>query len=166
MVDPSEERKFCGFESYRWHDGCCFEQADAIIAKYIAFDGEHIVSFVFLAMKTDVFLVRFVEGFGRWAYIIPIPYTFREEFHAIVLSLEKLHRDSGQLIKGGSSQTSLKQLQQRIGLKPSLADCLDGLKIFHDMHFAEYVKFLGYFIPIIAIPDFSNVSVTMLLHSL
>jgi hypothetical protein len=66
---------------------------------------------------------------------------FREEFHGIVLSIEKIHRDSRQQIKGGSSKLSAKQLQQRVGIKPSLADCLDGLMVLCDMHHSEYELF-------------------------
>ncbi|KAM1248566.1 hypothetical protein ACFX2I_044566 [Malus domestica] len=63
-----------------------------------------------------------------------------EEFHVIVLSLGKIHRDGGQMAKGGgSSQLSVKQLQQRVGVKPSLADCLDGLMLLQDMHCSEYL---------------------------
>lgn len=49
-----------------------------------------------------------------------------------------MHRDGRQLVKGGSSQLSAKQLQQRIGTKPCLTDCLDGLMILHEMHRSEY----------------------------
>lgn len=42
------------------------------------------------------------------------------------------------MLKGGSSQPSSKQLNQRVGVKPSLADCLDGLLLLHEMHHAEY----------------------------
>ncbi|ESR48636.1 hypothetical protein KPL70_016792 [Citrus sinensis] len=62
-----------------------------------------------------------------------------EEFRGIVLSLEKFHRDGKQLVRGGSNQLTVKQLQQRVGLKPTLADCLDGLMILWDMHNSEYV---------------------------
>ncbi|KAK4744010.1 hypothetical protein SAY87_010322 [Trapa incisa] len=62
-----------------------------------------------------------------------------EEFHGIVMSLEKIHRDSRQLVKGGSTQLTVKQLQQRLGVKPSLQDCLDGLMLLHDMHNSEYL---------------------------
>ncbi|CAN1322675.1 Uncharacterized protein At5g43822 [Linum perenne] len=60
-----------------------------------------------------------------------------EEFRQIVLSLEKMHRDGKQLVSHGS--TSTKQLRQRIGVKPSLADCLEGLVRLHDMHQSEYL---------------------------
>ncbi|XP_035551375.1 uncharacterized protein At5g43822 isoform X1 [Juglans regia] len=61
-----------------------------------------------------------------------------EEFHGIVFSIEKIHRDSKQQIKGGSSKPNAKQLQQRVGVKPSLVDCLDGLLVLYDMHHSEY----------------------------
>ncbi|XP_031117390.1 uncharacterized protein At5g43822-like [Ipomoea triloba] len=61
-----------------------------------------------------------------------------EGFHSIVLSFEKIVRDSRQQLKGGSAQPTVKQLQQRIGIKPSLADCLDGLTILSEMHQSEY----------------------------
>ncbi|CBI40736.3 hypothetical protein VitviT2T_026899 [Vitis vinifera] len=62
-----------------------------------------------------------------------------KEFHGIVLSLEKIVRDGRQLVKGGSVKLTMKQLQQRIGVKPSLADCLDGLSLLHEMHQSEYL---------------------------
>ncbi|CAI0381645.1 unnamed protein product [Linum tenue] len=66
--------------------------------------------------------------------------TTLEEFHLIVLSLEKMHRDGKQLVSRGSALAiTTKQLQLRIGVKPSLAYCLDGLLSLHDMHQSEYV---------------------------
>lgn len=62
-----------------------------------------------------------------------------EEFRGIFLSLEKIHSDGKQLVRGGSNQLTVKQLQQRVGVKPALADCLDGLMILRDMHNSEYV---------------------------
>ncbi|CAB4278885.1 unnamed protein product [Prunus armeniaca] len=63
-----------------------------------------------------------------------------EEFHGIVLSLGKIHRDGRQMVKGGgSNQLTIKQLQQRVGVKPSLADCLDGLMLLQEMHCSEYL---------------------------
>lgn len=62
---------------------------------------------------------------------------FREEFRAVVLSLDKLQRDGKQLAQGGSNQMNRKQLQQRIGVKPSLKNCMDGLMLLHEMHLAE-----------------------------
>lgn len=63
-----------------------------------------------------------------------------EEFRAVVISLEKIARDGRQLLKGGGSvQPKIGQLQQRIGIKPSLSDCLEGLVQLHDMHRSEYL---------------------------
>ncbi|XAR62551.1 hypothetical protein NMG60_11017351 [Bertholletia excelsa] len=62
-----------------------------------------------------------------------------EEFHGIVLFLEKNLRDGRQLVKGGSIQATPKQLKQQIGIKPSLADCLDGLSNLYEMHHSEYL---------------------------
>lgn len=62
----------------------------------------------------------------------------REDFRAIVLLLEKMVRDGRQLV-GGGSQLSARQLKQRVGVKPSLSDCLDGLTILHEMHSSEYL---------------------------
>ncbi|XP_008237966.1 PREDICTED: uncharacterized protein At5g43822 isoform X2 [Prunus mume] len=63
-----------------------------------------------------------------------------EEFHGIVLSFGKIHRDGRQMVKGGgSNQLTIRQLQQRVGVKPSLADCLDGLMLLQEMHCSEYL---------------------------
>ncbi|KAJ6736538.1 hypothetical protein OIU85_018700 [Salix viminalis] len=64
-----------------------------------------------------------------------------EEFRGVVLTIERMYRDGRQLVKGGggSNQLNAKQLQLRIGIKPCLADCLDGLMILHEMHQAEYL---------------------------
>lgn len=62
-----------------------------------------------------------------------------EEFHGIVSSLEKIVRDSRQLVKAGSSQPTAKQLKQRVGVKPTLAECLDGLRLLEEMHQSEYL---------------------------
>ncbi|THG13761.1 hypothetical protein TEA_022807 [Camellia sinensis var. sinensis] len=43
------------------------------------------------------------------------------------------------LVKAGSIQAAPKQLQQRIGMKPSLADCLDALSLIYEMHQSEYI---------------------------
>ncbi|KAF4379698.1 hypothetical protein F8388_023715 [Cannabis sativa] len=61
-----------------------------------------------------------------------------EELHGITLSLGKIHRDARQLIEGGSNQLGSKQLHLQIGVKPTLAYCLDGLKQLHEMHQSEY----------------------------
>ncbi|CAA3030845.1 Hypothetical predicted protein [Olea europaea subsp. europaea] len=61
-----------------------------------------------------------------------------EDFHGVVLSIEKIVCDSRQLVKGGSAQLATKQLKQQIGVKPSVADCLDGLRLLEEMHQSEY----------------------------
>ncbi|XP_022136278.1 uncharacterized protein At5g43822 isoform X2 [Momordica charantia] len=61
-----------------------------------------------------------------------------EELGNVVRSMEKIYRDGKQLVKGGSNQPSIKQLQQRVGLKPSIEDCLNGLMLLCDMHRTEY----------------------------
>ncbi|CAH9106598.1 unnamed protein product [Cuscuta europaea] len=61
-----------------------------------------------------------------------------EEFHSIVLSFEKIVRDCREHVKSGLGQRTMKQLQKRIGINPSLADCLDGLSILCEMHRSEY----------------------------
>ncbi|XWS50700.1 hypothetical protein CRYUN_Cryun12cG0109100 [Craigia yunnanensis] len=62
-----------------------------------------------------------------------------EEFCTVVLSLEKLQHDGKQLAKGCCNQMNRKQLQPRIGIKPSPTNCIDGLMLLHEMHLAEYV---------------------------
>ncbi|XP_076955045.1 uncharacterized protein At5g43822-like [Bidens hawaiensis] len=62
-----------------------------------------------------------------------------EELDSIVLSLAKTFRDAKQQIKGGSVQSSKKQLNNRIGMKLSLADCLEGLRLLHEMYQSEYL---------------------------
>lgn len=61
-----------------------------------------------------------------------------------MLTIEKMHRDGSQLVKGGSNQVTEKQLQQRVGIKPCLAYCLDGLQRLHDMHRSEYGSFFSF----------------------
>ncbi|KAL4368103.1 hypothetical protein GQ457_05G003710 [Hibiscus cannabinus] len=65
--------------------------------------------------------------------------TTLEDFRAVVLSLEKLQYDGKQLAKGSSNQMNKKQLQHRIGVKPTLTNCIDGLILLHEMHLAEYL---------------------------
>ncbi|KAG1361087.1 hypothetical protein COCNU_09G005500 [Cocos nucifera] len=62
----------------------------------------------------------------------------RKEFHSVVMSLGKIAHDGGQLLKGGSALTT-QQMQLRVGIWPSLADCLDGLKSIHEMYQSEYL---------------------------
>lgn len=65
-------------------------------------------------------------------------YFCRDGFHSIVLSLEKIFKDGRRLVNGGSSAPTAKQLKQRVGVKPSLSDCLEGLRILYEMHHSEY----------------------------
>lgn len=62
-----------------------------------------------------------------------------EDFRGVSASLEKVVRDGRQLVKGGSAVATAKQLQQRVGVKPSLADCLEGLRLLSEMHHSEYL---------------------------
>ncbi|CDP11407.1 unnamed protein product [Coffea canephora] len=62
-----------------------------------------------------------------------------EDFRGVSSSLEKVVRDGRQLVKGGSAVATAKQLQQRVGVKPSLADCLEGLRLLSEMHHSEYL---------------------------
>lgn len=64
-------------------------------------------------------------------------FLFRKEFCGIVSFLEKVVRDSKQLVKVGSGQTTIKQLKQRVGVKPTLADCLEGIRLLEEMHQSE-----------------------------
>ncbi|VVB07195.1 unnamed protein product [Arabis nemorensis] len=58
-----------------------------------------------------------------------------EEFRGCVLALEKLHREGSQLLK---MEQSKKRVEERIGVKPCIADCLEGLSLLYDMHQSEY----------------------------
>ncbi|XP_071711770.1 uncharacterized protein At5g43822-like isoform X2 [Rutidosis leptorrhynchoides] len=62
-----------------------------------------------------------------------------EEMNSVILSLAKTHRDAKQQVKGGSIQASAKQLTNQIGIKPSLADCIEGLRLLHEMYQSEYL---------------------------
>ncbi|KAF5953567.1 hypothetical protein HYC85_006423 [Camellia sinensis] len=83
--------------------------------------------------RWDELQSRLLSQFRNSSFIIQ-----REEFHGIVFFLNKILRDGRQLVKAGSIQAAPKQLQQRIGIKPSLADCLDGLSLIYEMHQSEY----------------------------
>lgn len=61
----------------------------------------------------------------------------RKEFCEIVSSLEKVVRDSKQLVKVGSPHINAKQLKLRVGVKPTLEDCLEGLRLLEEMHQSE-----------------------------
>ncbi|KAK9098348.1 hypothetical protein Syun_025393 [Stephania yunnanensis] len=57
-----------------------------------------------------------------------------EEFHGIVMSLEKVLQDGRQLVKGGSMLLTEYQMQLPVGIRPSVADCIEGLRTLHEMH--------------------------------
>ncbi|XP_073103021.1 uncharacterized protein At5g43822 [Elaeis guineensis] len=61
-----------------------------------------------------------------------------KEFHSVVMSLGKIAHDGSQLLKGGSAPTT-RQMRLQVGIWPSLADCLDGLKSIHEMYQSEYL---------------------------
>ncbi|TYI64010.1 hypothetical protein E1A91_D09G056500v1 [Gossypium mustelinum] len=60
-----------------------------------------------------------------------------EDFRGVVLSLEKLQYDGKQLAKGSSNHKNKKQLQHRIGVKPTLTNCIDGLVLLHEIYHDE-----------------------------
>ncbi|XP_057788778.1 uncharacterized protein At5g43822-like [Salvia miltiorrhiza] len=62
-----------------------------------------------------------------------------KEFCGIVSSLEKDVRDSKQIVKVGCAQITAKQLKQRVGVKPTLADCIEGLRLLEEMYRSEYL---------------------------
>lgn len=60
-----------------------------------------------------------------------------EEFNGVVKALNKALRDTNQMVRGGSALTA-KQMQLQVGILPTIADCLNGLRTLCDMHQAEY----------------------------
>lgn len=62
-----------------------------------------------------------------------------DEFNKVVKSLKKIWQDGCHLLKGETLQPTLQQMQMRVGLRPSLSDCLDGLKALYEMHLSEYL---------------------------
>ncbi|KAG6420197.1 hypothetical protein SASPL_116717 [Salvia splendens] len=92
--------------------------------------------------------LRFVEGIEGFVLgkqmdsfqtiLLSINNTMKE-FGGIVSSVEKVVRDSKQLPKVGSAQMNAKQLKQQIGVKPTLADCIEGLRLLEEMHRSEYL---------------------------
>ncbi|PIA46704.1 hypothetical protein AQUCO_01500323v1 [Aquilegia coerulea] len=61
-----------------------------------------------------------------------------QEFHAIDMSFEKILRDGKHLANGASRPLTEIQKQQRIGIQPSIADCIEGLEKIYGMHHSEY----------------------------
>ncbi|CAN7027316.1 hypothetical protein BRARA_F03784 [Brassica rapa] len=58
-----------------------------------------------------------------------------EEFRGCVLTFEKLRREGSQLLK---MEQSKRRIEERIGVKPCIADCLKGLSLLYEMHQSEY----------------------------
>ncbi|ESW12422.1 hypothetical protein PHAVU_008G111000 [Phaseolus vulgaris] len=84
----------------------------------------------------DALLEKQIESLNN--ILVSIRKTL-EEFHCIALSLDKIHRDSRQLVNGGFSHLHRKQLQQQVGMKPSLIYCLDSLMFIHEIYNSEYL---------------------------
>ncbi|KAF9614155.1 hypothetical protein IFM89_015625 [Coptis chinensis] len=57
------------------------------------------------------------------------------DFQGIVVSLEKIFRDGRHLANGSSKKVN----ELRIGIRPSIADCIEGLKVVYEMHQSEYL---------------------------
>ncbi|XP_071704127.1 uncharacterized protein At5g43822-like [Rutidosis leptorrhynchoides] len=66
-----------------------------------------------------------------------------EELNSVILSLAKTLCDTKQQVKGGSIQATAKQIINRIAIKPSLADCIEGLRLLHEMYQSEYSHWIG-----------------------
>ncbi|KAL6905361.1 hypothetical protein ACP4OV_002962 [Aristida adscensionis] len=60
-----------------------------------------------------------------------------EELNGIVKALNKGLRDTNQMVRGGSALTA-KQMQLQVGILPSVAQCLDGLRTLCEMHQDEF----------------------------
>ncbi|XP_078439774.1 pentatricopeptide repeat (PPR) superfamily protein [Wolffia australiana] len=58
-----------------------------------------------------------------------------KQFESVVASLDKISKDACQLSRSESTPISC---QIKIGIKPSLADCVEGLKTIHEMYQSEY----------------------------
>lgn len=52
-------------------------------------------------------------------------------------SLEKIWRDGQQLLRAEKQQATPQQLRRRVGARPSLQDCIDGLHSLYQMHSDE-----------------------------
>lgn len=114
-----------------------FRNASSIIERLqVIQDPENYGSLKYMEGVTDAVLGKQMESLQT---ILLSLHTTLEEFHGIVVSLEKILRDGKQLVKGGSMQPTMKQMQLRVGVKPCLADCLDGLRLLYEMHRSEYL---------------------------
>ena len=57
----------------------------------------------------------------------------RERLNGIVRALSKALRDTNQMVRGGSALTA-KQMKLQVGISPTIAECLDGLRTLCEMH--------------------------------
>ncbi|KAG2550430.1 uncharacterized protein At5g43822-like isoform X1 [Panicum virgatum] len=60
-----------------------------------------------------------------------------ERLNGIVRALNKALRDTNQMVRGGSALTA-KQMQLQVGISPTIAECLDGLRTLCEMHQDEF----------------------------
>nr|CAB3487204.1 unnamed protein product [Digitaria exilis] len=60
-----------------------------------------------------------------------------EKLNGVVKTLNKALRDTTQMVRGGSALTA-KQMQLQVGVLPTIAECLDGLRTLCEMHQAEF----------------------------
>uniref|UniRef100_A0A0A9DA37 Uncharacterized protein n=1 Tax=Arundo donax TaxID=35708 RepID=A0A0A9DA37_ARUDO len=60
-----------------------------------------------------------------------------EKFNDIAKALSKALRDTNQMVRGGSALTA-KQMQLQVGILPTIAECLNGLRTLCEMHQAEF----------------------------
>ena len=60
----------------------------------------------------------------------------REKLNGVARALNKALRDTNQMVRGGSALTA-KQMQLQVGILPTIAECLDGLRTLCEMHQAE-----------------------------
>ncbi|KAF8650195.1 hypothetical protein HU200_064050 [Digitaria exilis] len=60
-----------------------------------------------------------------------------EKLNGVVKALNKALRDTTQMVRGGSALTA-KRMQLQVGLLPTIAECLDGLRTLCEMHQAEF----------------------------
>ncbi|CAL5092324.1 unnamed protein product [Urochloa decumbens] len=60
-----------------------------------------------------------------------------EKLNGVVKALNKALRDTNQMVRGGSALTA-KQMQLQVGILPTIAECLDGLRTLCEMHQTEF----------------------------
>ncbi|KAG0449925.1 hypothetical protein HPP92_027032 [Vanilla planifolia] len=58
-----------------------------------------------------------------------------KEIYGVVLSIDKIVQDAFQILRGSTPH----QMHLHVGIKPSLQQCLDGLKAVQAMYKAEYL---------------------------